>query len=92
MGVFILKAYADWHKAKRGDTKDVVGAWQQIADRESTRLGKLESRVSILEKIVLEKDFYIKQLEHLIKDAGLDLPDINAASEPAAPEMENNVK
>ena len=74
LGVFLLKLYADWHKRKRGDTKDVVGAWQQIADRESTRLEKLENRVTLLEKIVLERDFYIKQLEQIIIEAELKLP------------------
>ena len=74
LGVFLLKLYADWHKRKRGDTKDVVGAWQQIADREVTRLEKLEARVTLLEKIVLERDFYIKQLEHTIIEAGIKLP------------------
>ena len=74
LGVFLLKAYADWHKTKRGDKKDVVGAWQQIADRESTRLEKLEARVALLEKLMLEKDFYIKQLEQIILDSGLKLP------------------
>ncbi|MDR2712566.1 MAG: hypothetical protein LBB91_05570 [Clostridiales bacterium] len=75
LGVFILKLYADWHKAKSEDTKNVVGAWQQIADRETTRLEKLEDRVTLLEKIVLEKDSYIKELEHTIFNAGLKLPD-----------------
>jgi len=77
LGVFLLKAYADWHERKRGDTKAVIGAWQQIADRETGRLEKLETRVTLLEKIVLEKDFYIKQLEHIIIDAGLKLPDFD---------------
>jgi len=74
LGVFILKLYADWQKNKRGDRKDIVGAWQQIADREANRLERLEARVSLLEKIVLERDFYIRQLEHIIIDAGLALP------------------
>ena len=77
LGVFLLKAYADWHERKRGATKEVIGAWQQIADRESGRLEKLETRVTLLEKIVLEKDFYIKQLEHNIIAAGLNLPDLD---------------
>ncbi len=38
VGVFLLKAYADWRNAKKGDTKDAAEAWQQIADRESDRL------------------------------------------------------
>jgi len=75
LGVFILKFYGDWRNAKRGDRMDVVGAWQKIADRESGRLERLEARVSLLEKIVLERDFYIKQLERIIIDAGLKLPD-----------------
>lgn len=75
LGAFLLKLYADWRKNKRGDTKDVVGAWQQIADRESERISKLEKRVTALEKVVLEKDAYIKQLERLIMDSGLKLPE-----------------
>jgi hypothetical protein len=75
VGVFLLKAYADWHNAKRGDKKDVVGAWQEIADRESARLGKLETRVAMLEKVVLEKEVYINQLERVIVGAGLSLPE-----------------
>ena len=74
LGVFLLKLYADWHKRKRGDKQDVVGAWQQIADRETTRIGKLEDRVTLLEKAVLEKDIYINQLEELVLEAGLKLP------------------
>lgn len=74
VGVFVLKLYADWRKSKRGDTKDVVGAWQQIADRETSRLEKLEDRVTLLEKIVLEKELYIKQLERIILESGLKLP------------------
>ena len=77
LGVFLLKAYADWHERKHGAAKEVIGAWQQIADRESGRLEKLETRVILLEKIVLEKDFYIKQLEHNIIEAGLKLPDLD---------------
>ncbi len=73
-GVFILKFYTDWRKSKRGDTKDVVGAWQEIADRESKRITSLEKRVTVLEKSVLEKDVYIKQLEHIILQANLKLP------------------
>ena len=83
LGVFLLKAYADWHKTKRGDKKDVIGAWQEIADRETSRLQRFEeeqnslkARVTVLEKMMLEKDFYIKQLEHIIIDAGLKLPKI----------------
>ena len=74
VGVFLLKIYADWHKNKRGDKKDVVGAWQEIADRDAKRLEKLEARVTLLEKMMIEKDFYIKQLERVIVDAGLKLP------------------
>ncbi len=76
VGVFLLKAYADWHKNKRGDRKDVVGAWQEIADREQARLTKLETRVSMLEKAVLEKDIYIKELERALLSADLKLPDV----------------
>ena len=74
-GVFLLKFYADWRKAKRGDKKDVVGAWQEIADRESIRYERLEERATYLEKIVFERDHYIKQLEKIIVYAGLPLPD-----------------
>ena len=73
-GVFLLKLFADWHQAKRGDRQDAVGAWQQIADRESARLGRLEARVALLEKIVLERDMYIRQLERVIIEADLQLP------------------
>ena len=41
VGVFALKFYNDWRKVKRGDAKDVVGAWQQIADREAGRHERL---------------------------------------------------
>jgi len=75
-GVFILKLYSDWHKTKRGDTKDVVGAWQQIADREAGRLERLETRISSLEKILLDRDFYIKQIEAVVLEAGLKLPKV----------------
>ena len=76
VGVFILKLYSDWHKTKRGDTKDVVGAWQQIADREIGRLERLEARVSLLEKTLLDRDFYIKQVEAIVLEAGLKLPNV----------------
>ena len=81
-GVFLLKLYADWSKAKRGDKQEVVGAWQQIADRETGRIEKLEERVTRLEQMALEKDneirlcrIYISQLERIIIGAGLTLPD-----------------
>ncbi len=74
VGVFLLKFYADWSKNKRGDTKDVVGAWQQIADRESARIKNCNSHVEQLDKLMLEKDFYISQLENMIIGAGLSLP------------------
>ena len=74
VGVFLLKFYTDWRKNKRGDTKDVVGAWQQIADRESVKYEKLEARVTLLERIVFERDAYIRQLEQTIISAGLSLP------------------
>ena len=74
LGVFILKLYGDWRNAKRGATKNEAGAWQQIADRESKRYETLEARVTRLEKVVLEQNVYIKQLEHVIIAAGLTLP------------------
>ncbi len=49
-GVFLLKVYADWRQAKRGDTKDAVGAWQQIADRESQRFHTLETQITTQER------------------------------------------
>lgn len=73
-GVFLLKVYADWRQAKRGDTKDAVGAWQQIADRESQRFHTLETQITAQEKTLAEKDEYIRQLEHVILQAGLSLP------------------
>lgn len=73
-GVFLLKVYADWRQAKRGDTKDAVGAWQQIADRESQRFHTLETQITTQEKTLAEKDEYIRQLEHVILQAGLSLP------------------
>jgi hypothetical protein len=73
-GVFVLKFYADWHKLKHGYKKDALGAWQEIATRETSRFEKIEARVTMLEKIMLEKDFYIKQLESVIIQAGLNLP------------------
>jgi len=81
VGVFLLKAYADWHKTKRGDKKDIVGAWQEIADREAGRLSKLEARVSLLEKLMLEKDAYIHQLERIIIEAKLNLPEMKTLSD-----------
>ena len=83
LGVFILNFVANWQKTKRDDTKDVVGAWQQIADRETSRYEKLEARVTFLEKAVLEKDAYIKQLEHTIIAAGLQLPNKNDLAQSA---------
>jgi hypothetical protein len=76
VGVFLLKAYADWRSAKKDDTKDAAEAWQQIADRETDRLSKLENRVLILEKSVMEKDVYIKQLERALLAMGGTLPEI----------------
>lgn len=75
VGVFTIKLYTDWRQAKRGDTKDVIGAWQQIADRESQRLHVLEERIATLEKLMLEKDEYINKMEHLILQANLRIPD-----------------
>jgi len=76
-GVFLIKFYADWRKAKRGDQKDAIGAWQEIADRESVRYERLENRATYLEKIIFERDHYVMQLEHIIINAGLALPDAN---------------
>ena len=54
---------------------------QEIADRETNRLVKLEkeqdelkARVTLLEKMMFEKDLYIQQLKRTINDAGLKLP------------------
>ena len=74
VGVFLLKTYNDWRNAKRGDRQDIIGAWQQMAEREKERIEKIEARVALLEKLMLEKDFYIKQLERVIADAGQKLP------------------
>ncbi len=74
LGVFLLKVYADWRQAKRGDTKDAVGAWQQIADRESQRFHTLETQITTQEKTLTDKDEYIRQLERVILQAGLSLP------------------
>ncbi len=74
VGVFLLKAFADWRKAKQEDKQDAVGAWQQIANRESSRLEKLENRVQELEKMMLEKDQYINRLEQQLSSREIDLP------------------
>ena len=74
-GVFLLKLYTDWRAEKRGDKKDVVGAWQQIADREAGRYERVEARVNMLEQVVYEQEKYVKKLEHIIIDTGLKLPD-----------------
>ncbi|MDR0314628.1 MAG: hypothetical protein LBH71_01590 [Oscillospiraceae bacterium] len=74
-GMFLLKFISDLNKTKREDSKEVVGAWQHIADRETQRLERLEERVTILEKAVLEKDHYIRYLEHEILQHGLTPPD-----------------
>ena len=74
-GVFLLKLYGDWHKYKRGDKTDAVGMWQQIADREAGRHERLENRIAELERIVMDRNYYIRQLERTIAEAGLKAPD-----------------
>jgi len=75
LGVFLLKLYGDWRKNKRGDAKDVVGGWQEIAGRESDRYDRLEVRATLLEAKINDRDYYIKQLEKIIVQAGLKLPE-----------------
>ena len=74
LGVFILNMYINWKKSKREEKKDAVGAWRDIADHGNKRIEKLEDRVKRLENLMLEKDHYIKQLEHVILQNGLQLP------------------
>jgi len=81
ISVFVLELYTDWHKAKRGDTKDVIGAWQEIADREASRTERSEAHISLLEKNIFERDFYIKKLESTIINADLKLPEHEYTSE-----------
>ena len=75
LGVLLIKFYNDWRAAKRGDKTDVVGAWQQIADREAGRYERVEARVNMLEQVVYDQERYVKKLEHIIVDTGLKLPD-----------------
>lgn len=74
LATVIAKFYIDWRTSKREDKKDTVTAWQQIADRESSRITALEERVTVLERSLLEKETYIKRLEKTLYESGLALP------------------
>lgn len=80
LGVFLLKLYNDVRKTKRGDSKDVVGAWQQIAEREASKIERLEARVAELESEALIREVYIGRLESALNTAGVDLPDRQRAA------------
>jgi len=73
VGVFILKLITDFRKSKHTTKKEAAEAWQQIADRESERLGKLEERIDELEKNIEKcsrvcniQERYILKLEQII--------------------------
>ena len=81
LGLFLLKFYNDWLRAKRGDAKDLVGAWQEIVDRGSDQIKQLEERLAQIEERyrqinqdIAELMVYIGVLEKIIIDAGMELP------------------
>ncbi|MDR1565538.1 MAG: hypothetical protein LBS74_11330 [Oscillospiraceae bacterium] len=74
LGVFAIKLYVDWRKVKRTGQKDAVSPWQELVDRDAKRLNTLKNRITLLEENVDEKDGYIQKLEHVIIEAGLNLP------------------
>jgi len=74
LGIFIINLINDWRKAKRGDTQDVIGAWQEIANREAVRSEVRETRERELTAELYSAKEYIGQLLTFITEAGLKAP------------------
>lgn len=83
LGIWIVNLLSNIYKVKKEYKRDTIDAWKEIADREGGWREKLETRIEILEKSVLEKDTIINDLrftiytyERLLKRNNIEIPEI----------------